>query len=394
MKIIWITIESILPANSGGRIGIFKRLEQISKQNEIYLFYTMDSIDERMYQSELLNYCTEVHGYLRIKKSISTVFNLLKAPFTVASRFNHEMVDDINKCLIENRIDLINVDSPHMGLNLFKINYEGIPIILNQHNIEWKVYKNIANSNKSLIRKALYSIDSIRFKRFEKRLYNNIPIDTMTFVSTEDMEYVNKTFPYIKTELIPVGGISKKFLYNWNSNNNSILFVGKMSYAPNSEAAKWFIKSIFPTIKKKVSNAKFYVVGKDPDDELKSLSSDDIIITGMVDSVDVYYETAGLVVIPLKHGGGVKVKLLEAIGNKMPVISTSIGVQGTTFNANNMIVADSAGEFANKCIAFLENRNDYESMYKKVFSIFEKRYTWEAIGEKYNKVLSNVKEQK
>lgn len=394
MKILWITIESILPANSGGRIGIFRRLEQIQNNNDIYLFYTMDSVDDKKYQTELLNYCTEVHGYLRKKISISTLFNLLKAPFTVASRFNSRMVSDINKCIIENQIDLINVDSPHMGLNLYKINRVGIPVVLNQHNIEWMVYKNIANSNDNIIKKFIYSFDSIRFKRFEKRLYNKISIDTMTFVSTEDMEYINKAFPHIKTELVPVGGISKNFQYSWNSNNNNIVFVGKMSYAPNAEAAKWFIKSIFPIIKRVIPNANIFVVGKDPDDELKSLSSDSITITGMVDSVDVYYKKAGLVVVPLKHGGGVKVKLLEAIGNKVPVISTSIGVQGTMFNSDNMIVADSTEEFANKCIAFLENRNDYESMYKRVFSIFEKEYTWEAIGKKYNKILCNVTEQK
>ena len=139
-----------------------------------------------------------------------------------------------------------------------------------------------------------------------------------------------------------------------------------------------------------VSGKNFFIVGKDPDDELKSLSSDSITITGMVDSVDVYYKNAGLVVVPLKHGGGVKVKLLEAIGNKVPVISTSIGVQGTMFNSENMIVADSAENFANKCVDFLKNRNNFQSQYQKVFDVFEKNYTWEAIGENYNKILCNL----
>ena len=73
MKIIWITIESILPANSGGRIGVFRRLEQLSKNNDIFLFYTMDNINDKQYINELKQYCVEVHGYLRNKKSLATI---------------------------------------------------------------------------------------------------------------------------------------------------------------------------------------------------------------------------------------------------------------------------------------------------------------------------------
>ena len=128
MNVLWITIESILPANSGGRIGIFRRLEYIAKHNDIFLFYTMDSKGDEQYVNDLKEYCKEVYGFVREKKSVTTFKSLSKAPFTVASRKNLAMIEKIKECLKKNNIDVINVDSPHMGLNLLELDFN-VPIV-------------------------------------------------------------------------------------------------------------------------------------------------------------------------------------------------------------------------------------------------------------------------
>ena len=106
--------------------------------------------------------------------------------------------------------------------------------------------------------------------------------------------------------------------------------------------------------------------------------------------MDEYYESADLAVVPLKHGGGVKVKLLEAIGFKIPVITTSVGVQGTDFNGDEIIIADEPEKMASLCVDLLKNRNKYKSMYEKLFKKFEMKYTWEAIGSNYEDMLRSV----
>lgn len=391
MKMIWITIESILPANSGGRIGIFRRLEQLSKYNEIYLYYTMDSENDSQYIKELKKYCIEVHGYVREKKSIKTIVNSIKAPYTVASRKNEYMIEDIKKCMKENSIDLINVDSPHMGLNLMELK-TNIPIVLNQHNIEWKVYLNIAKSNNNLIKKFVYFIDAYRFKWFEEKLYKKVNFKMITFVSSEDMNFFKETHKLnCKLELVPVGAIEYDNDYNWDKKDSyKILFVGKMNYAPNSEAVLNFAKNIYPTIKKEIDKAEFWVVGKDPTTEILSLKSDSIHVTGSVPSVDSYYQDADLVVVPLLHGGGVKVKLLEAMGHNVPIVSSMVGVQGTEFNENNLLIASNDDDFAQKCISFFKSKKTYREMYSNLFHIFSNKYTWKEIGKKYNVLLNGL----
>lgn len=390
MNILWITIESIFPANSGGRIGIFKRLEYISKNNNVFLFYTMDSVDDKQYIEKLKEYCTEVHGFVREKKSFTMIKSLFTAPFTVASRKNLMMIDSIKECIKTNKIDIINVDSPHMGLNLFELNTR-IPIVLNQHNIEWKVYENISSASNNLIKKFIYKIESIRFKRFEKKLYEKIPFNMITFVSKEDREYFLNKYPNMRTELVPVGADYKGIKYDWNKKSNNMIFVGKMSYAPNIEAVIWFTKNVFPRIKKDIADARMFIVGKDPIKEVQSLESiNGVVITGGVSSLDEYYMKADLDVIPLLHGGGVKVKLLEGLGYNVPIVTTPIGTQGTVFGNNHLLISNSAEEMAIQCISFLKDRKQYKEMFENTFSLFKNEYTWEEIGKKYENLLYSV----
>ena len=390
MNIIWITLESLLPPNSGGRLGVYKRLEQVAKTERVFLFYPYDDDKEIKYAEELEKYCEEVHAYSRKKNRKSAIKNLMRYPYTVSSRCIEAMKEDIRLCLHQNHIDLINVDFPHMCVDLLDLNID-IPVILNEHNIEWKVYRNIAKSKKNLIKKVIYYFDSIRLKRYELKIAKRIDFSRITYVSTDDMREMVREGVYKeeKTVLIPVGADVRKSLEKNEDGGINILFVGKMSYGPNIEAVKWFAKEIFPIILKSFPNAVFYIVGKEPTAEVTRLSDNNIIVTGMVDSVEEFYDKSSLVVLPLKNGGGVKVKLLEAISYNVPVVSTSVGVEGTLFSDGKTIpVIDEKEGFANACICAL--RGTYKDNYEKMYKLFLDQYTWESIGEKYIRMLRSV----
>ena len=104
MNVLWITLESILPSNTGGRIGVFKRLEQLSKTDNIYLFYTYDDEYELSYKSELKKYCKQVYAYSRKGNKLKAFLNIWKYPFTVSSRAIHEMQLDLIKCIKEKKL--------------------------------------------------------------------------------------------------------------------------------------------------------------------------------------------------------------------------------------------------------------------------------------------------
>lgn len=396
MNILWITLESILPANSGGRLGVFKRLEQVARTENIFLFYPYDSVSEEQEIEELKKYCKEVHAYRRGDNNKSALKEIVKYPFTVSSRHIRAMQQDIQKCLDTKHIDVINVDFPHMCVDLLGIK-TSVPIVLNEHNIEWKVYRMISSSQKHPLKKLLYWIDSYRLKKYEKYIFSQLPLKMVTFVSDKDMDYMVKEGPITKEKavLIPVGADQRTELLEKKHDGHNIMFVGKMSYGPNIEAAEWFADAVFPKILEKVPDAKFYIVGKDPDGAVKGLERENIIVTGMVDSVEPYYASSDLVVLPLKNGGGVKVKLLEAVSYKKYIVSTSVGVEGTLYADGKTIpVSDQASEFAELCLLALAKNDIFCKRTENAYNVFLKYYTWESIGALYLSYLRKIAEDK
>lgn len=392
MKILWVSLEAPYPANTGGRQGVWNRLIRLAKEHQVYYFYTYDH-EEEAHIPELEELCAQVISVKR-KKSIGLVGRMLKYPYTVASRSMPELERAILDCVYNNGIDLINVDFPHMCAPVFRaVSRYGIPVVLNEHNIEWKVYRQIASSSSSVLKRMAYGVDSWRLKWYEKRIVNQIKPKGITFVSQENMEdYASWISPdYAKLKLVPVGIECGARCTVSDQNGKNITFLGNMSYEPNVEGALWFVREIFPIIKRSVPEAKLYLVGRSPAEKIKALASKDIVVTGTVPEVRSYYEQANLVVVPLLHGDGVKVKLLEAISYGKQIVSTSKGVEGTAFAGNKMIpVADDAKLFAKLCTERLLDPARFEGEEMQAYDYCMNHYTWDGICRQYSEFLTGI----
>lgn len=227
-------------------------------------------------------------------------------------------------------------------------------------------------------------------KKFEDKLYKSGIINAYTFISEDEMNEFQKIYTNTKSVCIPQGYDIKVKDVN-KKDNKKIVFTGKMDYEPNVQAVKWFVKDIFPIIQAEVPQSKFYIVGKAPTEEVTKLSNKNIIVTGEVKDVQSYLQDANLCVIPLLSGGGVKIKLFEAIGNGNIVVSTSKGIEGTKFkNMEHLIVEDNNVKFAEKCIDILNNKLEYEHLVREGMKLIINKYSWDAIGEKYNQFINEI----
>ncbi len=392
MKILWLTLDALLPLDSAGRAGVYKRIEYIYKKHDIFLMYFYSADTELEASKKLETMCKEVHGFKRESNKLKLLINYLLYPYTVSTRISNQFIKKMDQILVDNKIDLINIDFPQMGYSLLKSKKKGnIPIVINQHNIEWQRFVEISHSSSiSKTRKLLTIIEAKKLKSFEEKLYKTLDVSGYSFVTPEDREYFNKWINPKKAimQTIPGGAEAKCSELPNIPNNNNMVFVGVMSNELNPEGAVWFIKNVLPKIKKEVPDAHFTVVGKDPVNELIELQSEYVTITGFVENLDPYYENAKVVVIPVLHGGGVKLKLLEAMGYRKIVVSTSIGAKGTDFvDQKSILIADDATLFAKYCIEVLMRPKYYEFIARNAMEIFDKKYTWQGIGDIYDEFL-------
>lgn len=392
MNILWVSLYPPLPLDFGGPIGIYKRIKSIAQKHDIYLFYMEETLVNG-HIAELQTFCKEVHPFCRTKKNIKILLEFLYLPYTAITRHNRQMEKEIIQCVNNKNISLINIEFPQMCINLRHIRSAySRPIILHQHNVEWLRFQQMAQAS-SGIKKLLLYWESVKLKRFELNLESDCLIDYYTFLSSKDKDIFHSTFKVseTKTRLIPLGADEYEGETDLAHRGTNIIFCAAMDAQMNVEAALWFAKEILPIISKKIEHVKFFIVGREPQDEVKKLACENIIVSGTVESLDEYYCRADLIVIPLLHGGGVKVKLLEAIGRKKRIVTTSIGIEGTSFLPNIHIpVADEPVKFAELCVDVLLNPECYEEMYRQTFKLFKENFTWNAIGAMYLDMLEGL----
>jgi glycosyltransferase involved in cell wall biosynthesis len=136
----------------------------------------------------------------------------------------------------------------------------------------------------------------------------------------------------------------------------TVLFVANMGYSPNDDAARWLLTCIWPRLRRSIAlPLRLVLVGSDPSASLVRLGRQrDVLVTGAVDDVAPFYRDARLAVIPIRAGGGTRIKLLEAAARGVPIVSTTLGAEGTTFrNGHELLLADNAEAFAHACAGLL-----------------------------------------
>jgi len=147
----------------------------------------------------------------------------------------------------------------------------------------------------------------------------------------------------------------------------------------------WFYKEIWPLIKKQKPDAQFCIAGKSPPTEVTQLAKIDenIVVTGAVDDMREYYETAAVVVVPLRVGGGTRLKILEGMSMQKAIVSTSIGAEGINHsNGNNILLSDAPGDFANSVVSVMDDEQLRKKLESGGRSLVEAQYDWRAVTER------------
>lgn len=162
---------------------------------------------------------------------------------------------------------------------------------------------------------------------------------------------------------------------------NALVFTGKMDYRPNVDAVAWFVSTVFPLIRSRVPDACFYIVGQQPGPRVVALAEQPgVIVTGKVPDTRPYIAGAGVYVVPLRIGGGTRLKVLEAMAMGQALVSTHLGCDGFPFtDGREVVYADDPATFVERVVALLGNRQEAARLGQAARSYVEGHYGWDAI---------------
>jgi glycosyltransferase involved in cell wall biosynthesis len=175
---------------------------------------------------------------------------------------------------------------------------------------------------------------------------------------------------------------------------DAIVFTGSMDWLPNNDAALYFCKDILPLIWQTEPGVKFYIVGKGASAGLTEYAKRDrrIVLTGRVDDVRVFVERSKVFAVPLRIGGGTRLKILEALSMEKAVVSTTIGAEGISHqNGHNIVLADEPGAFAENVVQLLKDPQRCASLGKAGRDLVIEKYEWNVIGSKLKDIYETIK---
>jgi polysaccharide biosynthesis protein PslH len=261
-----------------------------------------------------------------------------------------------------------------------------IPKVLMTQNFTSAYYRTRAESASSA-RRTLLSIESRRVASYVNPRLNGFA--GIVTVSTDDAELF-RAVTDVPVFVVPNGTALDPIRSQPPPGPPELLFTGTMAYAPNRDGILWFASEIWPHILTQVPDARLLVVGRRPDAQVRRLARVDarIEVTGEVSEMGSYFERATAVIVPLRSGGGTRLKILDAFASARPVVSTRIGAQGIEVeDGEQLLLGDEPSEFAQQVVRLLGDADLRSRLSTNGRQLIAERYHWRVIAEQYIDVL-------
>ena len=373
------------PYKSGGTHALYNMIKNKFNNDYIDLVYYDEEDNEA--EKEIKRYVNDVI-YIPIKKKnikVKRIISILKRiPFGIYQY-------DSKRLIISEKYDLVIFDQ---NLSLDLVNYiECKNKVLMAYDSMQLYFKRKSQINSKISIANLYNLlqskfyDRIKTKNYYK--FNKI-----YFVSEKDSDYEKESNPDVKDRIdyIKLGVDYNKFNldnYNSDSTQKSIIFTGIMDYAPNKDAVMFFCKSIMPILINKHPDLIFYIVGKNPDEDIKKLKNKNVVVTGFVEDIVECIARATVYISPLRYGTGMKNKVLEAMSTGKAIVASPISVEGIDElkHSDNIFIANREDDWIKYVDVLLNDENRRNVFSEKCRGIILENYNWEKSYEKLTKFI-------
>jgi len=392
MKILWVKPGKILPLDTGGKLRTYNILRHLSARHQLtYVSYYVGARDEA-YERNVLDLFPGTVA-LHIAASNSWLGRSLdyarrffsEAPYAV-SRFTAPQVRRlISPWISERRFDVAVCDFLASALNFPR--QLDTPTALFQHNVETILWQRRAEQQMRWTDRVISKIEYSKMRRFEPtqvRRFHHV-----VAVSEADREAMRGMVKASHISVVPTGVDLGKYRYDPKAAPSGplVVFTGSMDWVPNIDGVEFFCKEIWPRVLEKVPEALFRIVGRDPHPRVRKLASNSVEVTGSVSSIIDHLREAAVFVVPLRIGGGTRIKIYEAMAVGKATVSTTVGAEGLDVRHDrDILLADAPGSFSEAVVSILQ-RDDLRRRLEAAAAATAARYDWSVITEKFVEVL-------
>ena len=398
LKILWAKSGGFLPLDTGGKIRSYSIASELARRHEttLFTFYPATIPDPQESLAEPFIQVRRMPLQLPERGSVADMLAYIAnaptvRPYQMRKYCRPRVGRYLRELLLNGDFDVLLCDFLlTAGVVPWDIR---TPTVVFTHNVEQTIWRRHLEVNHNLLRKLIAWREYRTIGRAERH-FTQLADHVLT-VSDEDRKAFLTFLPGDRVTTVPTG-VDLEFFRPRNHGSQekpAIVFTGSMDWSPNEDAILYFAHEVFPLIQKRIPEVTLWVVGRKPSRKVIALkqSQPKIHITGAVDDIRPYVHEAAAYVVPLRIGGGTRIKIFEAMAMGMPVVSTSIGAEGLPVrDRENILLADSAIDFADQTIALLTRPGLRKRIGHAARALVEHGYGWSRVTDVIEKVLHSV----
>ncbi len=393
MRILWVKPGKLLPLNTGGQLRTYNILRKLAVTHELTYLSCYGGPRDADYETAIVDH---IPGTVCVSRAGSAdtpaaryieYLRLLtwKAPHAVSKFTARQTQTIIQEWMSERKFDVAVCDFLASALNFPAA--LSTPTVLFQHNVETVLWKRKAEHEVKWLDRLVAKIEYWKMSRFEpeqvRRFHHVIA------VSNADCDAMCAMVEPGHISVVPTGVDLQKFHYDpaLQPSDPIVVFTGSMDWEPNIDGVEFFCQEIWPLVIACVPNARFRVVGRDPHPRVRRLASDSIQITGTVPSIIEHLREAKVFVVPLRMGGGTRIKIYEAMATGKASVSTAVGAEGLDVqHGRDILIEDDQSRFAEAICVLLQD-DHLRRRYEAAAAATARQYDWSVVTERFVEVL-------
>ena len=405
MKILFISTMIPFPPKGGHPQRTFNLLKWTAQEHEVHLIGFAKEADETENIRQLERVCAKVYPFhlpddwSRYHLYKNLLLNLFSPyPYTSLKYYHPTVRYLVKEVIAKEGIDILHCDMIDLAFYATEAVAQRKVVVF--HNMESKLYLRRFQNETNPFKKLLFLLQSRKLDRFER--YMTPRFDLAVTVSPQEKAELLAKCGTAQVAVIPNGVDTEYFTPGTEDQaTNEIVFVGGLGWFPNEDGILFFLENIWPRIRHRKITATLVLVGRRGEKNrklrsaLKNGISPGIKVLGFVDDIRPIVRRASVCIVPLRIGGGTRLKIVDAMAMGKAIVSTSVGCEGLDVtHGENILIADDPNDFADHVIRLLDDSALRHTLGKAGRKLVEDRYSWNSIGREmtqvYHRLYSDV----
>lgn len=389
MRVLFLTSRFPYPPHRGDKLKMFNLIRNLSQNNSVALLSFSEGAEDEQWIPELQKYCERVETVPRSR--FRSLWNCILGlgghlPFQVLYYSSPAMQTRLSRILKEWRPEVLHTHLIRMAP--YTSDIQSVPRVLDLTDAVSLYLRRFRDMQGSPIARWVLGVEYKRMVRFEAVLSG---FQRVLVCSEVDREALVANVPHAKLALLPNGVDREDFSPNGlvERDPNRIIFTGNMSYYPNADAAKYFVREIFPLVQRDMPDARLAIVGQNPPMSVRRLAGVHVDVTGFVRDLRAEYMKSSVAISPVRFGAGTLNKILEPLALGIPVVATPVSVQGMEPSQRGIVVGNTKEEFAKAVVRVLREPL-YREEATRASAELRDRYGWDRIAKTLEGIYSEI----